>query len=115
MSAPTASGATLRELAKVVRSKNAGPFALTFDVVFSDRATYERVKGAGILDAALIARLYGLSPQQVLVAAFFDPAMAFKATIVRPTDSGGPDERDTYGGQQAAPLLDVWIPHGGSR
>ena len=34
----------LRELAKVVRSKNAGPYEITFDVMFTDEA--RRAKSA---------------------------------------------------------------------
>jgi len=100
----------LRDLAKVVRSKNSGPFELTFDVICDDRAVYERLKSSGVLTAGLIARLYRIPLEKVLVAEFFDQAFAFKATIVRPIDSGSIGETDTYGGQQGAPLLDVLIP-----
>jgi len=37
----------LARLAKLIRSKNAGPFELTFDIMFEDAATYERVKRSG--------------------------------------------------------------------
>ena len=99
----------LRELAKIVRSKNSGPFEITLDVVFDDEATYRRVKASGVLTAERIAGLYRLTPNQVLNCEFFDPARAFKATIARTVSSGSPDETDTYGGQQAAPLLDVEV------
>ena len=33
----------LSDLATVIRSKNAGPFELTFDVLFSDPSDYQRV------------------------------------------------------------------------
>lgn len=101
---------TLRDVAKIVRSKNSGPFEITLDVVFDDPAIYEEVKRAGILSREAIARLYGLPPEQVLTAEFFDPAQAFKATLPRTVSSGSPMERDTYGGQQAAPLLDIALP-----
>ena len=96
---------TLRELAKIVRSKNSGPFEITLDVVFDDEATYRRVKASNALTRDRIARLYRLTPAQVLNCEFFDPALAFKATIARTVSSGSPAETDTYGGQQAAPLL----------
>jgi hypothetical protein len=41
---------------------------------------------------------------------FFEPALAFKATIMRHGDQGGAGERDTFGAQQHAPLLSVRIP-----
>ena len=33
----------LRDLAKVIRSKNSGPFEITFDVIFAESAPYELV------------------------------------------------------------------------
>ena len=39
----------LYELASMVRSKNAGPFELTVDVVFEDVETFRRVKATGVL------------------------------------------------------------------
>ena len=49
------SATTLATLAKVIRSKNAGPFELTFDIMFDDVAKYERVKASGVINAARIA------------------------------------------------------------
>jgi len=100
---------TLREIAKIVRSKNSGPFEITLDVVFDDAAIYKKVKASGALTAETIARLYRLPLDKVLNCEFFDPALAFKATIARTVSSGSPAETDTYGGQQAAPLLAVSI------
>lgn len=100
---------TLRELAKIVRSKNSGPFEITLDVVFADGSTYRRVKESGALTPDRIAALYRLKPAQVLNCEFFDPALAFKATIARTVSSGSPAETDTYGGQQSAPLLGVTV------
>ena len=33
----------LRDLAKLIRTKNAGPFQLTLDIMFPDSRTYEHV------------------------------------------------------------------------
>jgi hypothetical protein len=98
---------TLRDIAKIVRSKNSGPFEVTLDVVFDDESIYQKVKSSGVLNAQMIATLYRLSPDKVLNCEFFDPALAFKATIARSVSSGSPAETDTYGGQQSAPLLAV--------
>ena len=48
----------LSELAKTIRSKNAGVDLITFDIIFSDRATYERVKRARVLTRESVQRLY---------------------------------------------------------
>ncbi len=100
----------LREIAQVVRSKNAGPFELTFDVMFTDRPAYERVKRTGVFGSALFERLYRLRPEEVLSIHAFDPALSFKATIVRRTSSGTAGDSDVFGAQQHAPLLDVEVP-----
>lgn len=102
-------GKSLRDLARVVRSKNSGPFELTLDVIFAEPDVYRVVKASGVLSRAAIARLYRIPEDRVLVAEFFDPALAFKATIVRPQSSGTVGETDTYGGQQHAPLLDLRV------
>ena len=100
----------LRELAKVVRSKNAGPYEITFDVLFTDEATFARVRDSGVLTPERLAALYRTSVDQVRVCTFFAPALAFKLTLVRPGDQGGAGERDTFGAQQHAPLLDLEVP-----
>lgn len=100
----------LRELAKVIRSKNAGPFELTFDVIFDDAGIYERVRDSGVFDAELFARLYRVPRERVLSVHAFDPALTLKATVARPTSSGTAGDTDVFGAQQHAPLLDVDVP-----
>lgn len=101
--------ALIRDIAKVCKSKNAGPFQLTIDVVFDDPEMYGRVKAAGTLNAALFARLYGVRESDVLFTPY-DPALAFKATLPRAVVAGDIGDTDVYGAQQHAPLLDVDIP-----
>lgn len=98
---------TLREVAKIVCSKNPGPFEITTDVVFSDESMYRGVKASDALTPDRIAALYRLKPAQVLNCEIFDPALAFQATVARTVSSGSSAETDSYGGQQSAPLLDV--------
>ena len=100
---------TISEIAKVCKSKNAGPFALTIDVVFDSPELYQRVKATGVLGPALFARLYGVRPDQVLFTPY-DAASAFKATLPRLLPSGEVGDTDVYGCQQHAPLLGVDIP-----
>ena len=100
---------TLRELAKVVRSKNAGPFEITFDVIFDNLAIYEQVKTSGALTVEKLCRLYSVEPDQVVTFMFFDPAKAFKMTLKRSWAQGSVGERDTFGAQQHAPSLDIKV------
>ena len=97
------------EVAQIVRSKTAGPFQLTLDVIFPDLDTFERVRDSGALSRSRIASAYGISPEQVLSLHFFAPARAFKATLVRPVPSGSVGDTDIYGAQQHAPLLALAI------
>lgn len=99
----------IRDIAKACKSKNAGPFELTLDVVFDERSMYERVRATGVLGPELFARLYNVRPEDVLFTEY--PAgNAFKATIPRLVPSGDVGDTDVYGAQQHAPLLDVDIP-----
>lgn len=101
--------AKLRELARLVRSKNAGPFVLTFDIMFDSEEKYRRVRDAGVLSPAVVARLYRTPPEDVR---FFhcDNALAIKFSIPRAVVSGDLNDGDVFGGQQYAPVLDLDVP-----
>jgi len=99
----------LADLAKVIRSKNAGPFEITLDVIFPDKSSYERVRDSDVLTAERIAELYKLPREDVLISMFFEPALAYKATLRRGWPQGSIAERDTFGAQQHAPLLTIEI------
>ena len=101
--------AKIRDIAQVCKSKNAGPFELTIDVVFDDPARFRQVKETGVLGPALFARLYGVNEADVLFTVY-DAALAFKATLPRLVPAGDIGDTDVYGAQQHAPLLDVEIP-----
>lgn len=98
---------SILEAAKVIRSKNAGPFELTFDIMFKNREYFELFKSQNIVNAKLIAELYKIDVKDVLGIVWFAPANAVKATIKRPMPSGAPGETDIYGAQQHAPLLAI--------
>jgi len=100
----------LMDLAKIVRSKNAGPFELTFDIIFEHPDTYRHVVDSGVLTREVICELYQIEEEDLLYFGPVDPALAIKITIVRPIESGSIGETDTYGGQQHAPLLDILVP-----
>lgn len=100
----------LYELVKVLRSKNSGPFELTFDIIFDDEALYEKVRDAKIINQDLICARYNIQPEDIYTIAYFDMALAIKITIRRPVVSGGVGETDVYGAQQHAPLMNIEIP-----
>ena len=100
----------LSQLAKTIRSKNAGVDKITFDVIFTERAAYERVKKARVLTRETVAALYGIAQDRICDFVEFDPANAIKFTIFRTRPSGSPGDPDIFGCQQYAPLLDVEVP-----
>lgn len=100
----------LRDLAQVIRSKNAGPFEITYDVMFTNPAVYARVRDSGALTRIRMAELFRLADDEITYCDFFEPALAFKLTHIRRGDQGGVNERDTFGAQQHAPLLGLIIP-----
>lgn len=101
--------ARLYDIAKVLRSKNAGALLCTLDMMFEDEATYRRVRDSGAITPRIIAGLYNVSDNEVSVIPY-DVAYAIKVTIPRLVPSGDPDDTDIYGAQQHAPLLDIEIP-----
>lgn len=99
----------LADLTSLIRSKNAGPFALTFDIMFADEPSYHRVKNSGVLTRELFAEKFHTPLSKVKFFAC-DNALAFKFSIPRARNSGDPGDGDLHGGQQFAALLEIQIP-----
>ena len=100
----------LHQLAKTVRSKNAGVNKITFDIIFREAAEYERVKRSGAITRATMAALYRIPPERISDFVEYDPGNAIKFTIYRLRPSGSAGDADIFGAQQYAPLLDMDIP-----
>lgn len=97
---------TLAQLACVLRSKNAGPFQVTIDLMFGNAADYHRVLGAGILDASRLGRIYGVPPEAIAIIDY-ERVLAIKITLPRTSGtrgSGSAFDRDVYGAQQHGPV-----------
>jgi len=98
---------TLSDIADVIRSKNAGPFIVTFDILFATDEDFEAVRDPGYLSRAAVCNLYGVSDNELLGFEYYPFARAVKFSLRRPVGSGGPGDFDCYGAQQHAPLLDL--------
>lgn len=98
---------TLAELAKTIRSKNAGTDKITFDVIFRERGTYETVKRSKALSRDVVARTLRIDPARITDFVEYDPAFAIKFTILRERPSGSAGDADIFGAQQYAPFLDI--------
>lgn len=97
----------LSDIAEVIRSKNSGPYELTFDLIFKDWEIFNKFCDRGLINNELVARLYNISVDKIINIIEFKPAKAIKVTIERPIPSGALGETDVYGAQQHAPWLDL--------
>ena len=100
----------LVELAKTIRSKNAGTDKITFDIIFREKENYELIKKSKVLTKQTVAKLFNIPETRISDFVEFDPAFAIKFTIYRKQPSGSPGETDVFGCQQYPPLLDIEIP-----
>ena len=97
----------LNDVAAVIRSKNSGPYELTFDIIFPDRSQFDRFCKEKVLNKQTFVKLYGIPENQFISIIEFPPALAVKVTIIRPICSGSLGDRDIYGAQQHAPLMEL--------
>ena len=100
----------LHELAKTIRSKNAGVDRITFDIVFEKKDHYRLVRDSNVITKKSMAELYNIPIERITDFVLYDPANAIKFTIDRDRPSGSPGDSDVFGSQQYAPLLHVEIP-----
>lgn len=98
----------LMEIAKVIRSKNAGPRCITLDIIFACSQDFYRVCGSKNLNRNVIACLYQVSENEV--KEFQYPiSMAIKFSIYRKVTAGDPGDKDVYGAQQHSRLFNLEI------
>ena len=97
---------TVEDVCTLVRSKNAGPYWVTFDLFFRGPAEFERYAEDPALGPDTFARLFGADP--ALVKHFpVEPLHMVKISYARSSPQGGVVERDMHCGQQFVRLLDV--------
>ena len=99
----------LSDLAKTIRSKNAGTDKITFDVIFREKATYDMVRRSGALSRESVCEILGIDPARLTDFVEYDPGYAIKFTILRVRPSGSAGDGDIFGAQQYAPFLDVEV------
>ncbi|MFF8975050.1 DUF4387 domain-containing protein [Streptomyces sp. NPDC014995] len=99
---------TLLDYCSLLRSKNAGPFPLTFDFMCHDQAAYDTLVASGFLNRELFADLYGVDPADILLVNH-PLALAVKVSLPRPTVQSDLHDSDCYAGQQYAPLMDLAV------
>jgi hypothetical protein len=100
--------AELRDIARHVRSKNAGPFWVTVDIFFKDHADFDRYVRSASFGPEVFARLYGADPAMVKSIAVRS-LNVLKVSYPRPQPQGWKGERDMHQGQSFARLLDIEV------
>ncbi|AUW57003.1 DUF4387 domain-containing protein [Sphingobium sp. SCG-1] len=97
---------TVGEVCHYVRSKNAGPFWVTFDLFFKNKEAFDRYSRSPAIGPDTFKRLFGADPE--LVKSFpVESLEMVKISCVRPTPSGSRVERDLHSGQMFVRLLDI--------
>jgi hypothetical protein len=97
---------TLMDAVVSVRSKNAGPYSLTFDLFFPDEETFNDITERKVVTPEVVGELYSLPATDVRIFNF-RPALAIKVSIPRLLPGGSPGDTDVAGGQQFVPLLSI--------
>jgi hypothetical protein len=99
----------LIDLVNFLFSKNAGPYLITFDVLFRDKEAYELARSSDVFEKKVIARVFSIPEERIYSIHTYDAALAIKFTIVRDISSGDFGDSSVFGSQQWAPLIDLEI------
>jgi len=96
----------LIDYTKILRSKNAGPLYITFDLIFHDRETMDYV--ARRLTKEQIAEAYAVPVEKIDVIEY-GVVNSIKITFPRKNISGSLEDTDIYGCQQHVPLAEILL------
>jgi hypothetical protein len=99
----------LRDIAKVLRSKNAGPFKVTIDIFFANEEDFDLVESSGVLHADAVADAYGLRLDEVSGPYFQRAALGAKVTIIKRSSAQNPFCSDLLGASQHIPIADMLV------
>ena len=100
--------AKIGEVAKFVRSKNAGSFWITMDIFAHNEADFQTIANSKNLTKARIAELYGTDENNVKMF-FIKNLNIIKISVPRRVPQGDKYERDMHAGQQFVQLAELEI------
>jgi hypothetical protein len=96
---------TVNEVCRHVRSKVAGPFWVTIDLMFDSKENYDRFVDSPSLQPQAIAEIYHIDP--ATISRYPVPQLnVLKISYPRRSPQGSIEERDLHSGQQYCYLLD---------
>lgn len=96
----------LIDYTKILRSKNSGPLFITFDLIFPDIKSFDKVKAH--LTKEMISKAYDIPAEQIDII-FYEVVNAMKITFPRKNISGSLNDNDIYGCQQHMPLANIML------
>ncbi|MBR7165021.1 MAG: DUF4387 domain-containing protein [Clostridia bacterium] len=94
----------LIDYTKILRSKNAGPLYITFDLIFNTLEDMHYVSAC--LTKEQIAKAYEVAEEKIDIIAY-DVVNSIKITFPRKNVSGSLADNDIYGCQQHVPLANI--------
>ena len=94
----------LIDYTKILRSKNAGPLFITFDLIFDNKETMDYVEAR--LKKEDIARAYDTDVEKIDIISY-GVVNSIKITFPRKNISGSLADSDIYGCQQHMPLANI--------
>lgn len=96
----------LIDYTKILRSKNAGPLFITFDLIFNSAEDMQYVEQR--LKKADIAKAYDVSENKIDIISY-GVVNSIKITFPRKIISGSLCDTDIYGCQMHTPLAEIEI------
>lgn len=99
----------LKELADVIRSKNAGINEITFDILFKSEDVYRKAIQSGAFSKGNLARVLNIHPDRFIGCYTYEPVWAIKITAEREILNGSLGDRDVFGAQRHVGLLALGI------
>ncbi len=99
----------IRSDCSTFRTRNAGAFLVSADMVFNTEEAYLRWRDSGVITVEAVAELLRVSPADVQIIDY-PAANAIKVTMPRRTVAGGPDDTDLDSAAQFVPLLSLRLP-----
>ena len=96
----------LIDYTKILRSKNAGPLFITFDLIFNSKEEMNYIIKR--LKKEDIAKAYGVN-ENIINIIGYEVVNSIKITFPRKNISGSLDDTDIYGCQMHVPLANIEI------
>ncbi|MCL4502010.1 MAG: DUF4387 family protein [Deltaproteobacteria bacterium] len=100
----------LKDMARVIRSKNAKVNKMTYDIFFNSEEDYQLALRSNAFTKEAVAQTLGVPVADLIGCYRADNCQAIKISTYRRLISGSPGERDVFGAQQHLPLILMNVP-----